>query len=156
MGAEALLRWEDGNMHPLPQDFADMLGWDELGNLVVNACDTILNKNRIMIYAENYGQAGAIDHFGKPFNLPETVSFSDNYLLWAPDSIASGIDFFFYVNNELGGDIDSLFARIDSIGSITNPYAREFGTTVYLCRSPRADFRHFWAMRVKEVKQERF
>jgi hypothetical protein len=155
MGAEVLLRWEDGKMHPLPQDFADMLGWDELANIVINACDTIRDKNRIMIYAENYGQAGAIDHFGKPFNLPQVISFSDNYLLWASDSIPSGRDLFFYVNNELGGDINSLFAQIDSIGSITNPYAREFGTTVYLCRSPRADFRHFWAMRVKEVKQGR-
>lgn len=152
MGAEALLRWEDGRMHPLPQDFADMLGWDELGDIVIRACDTICDKNRIMIYAENYGQAGAIEHYGKPFGLPQVASFSDSYLLWVPDSIPAVGDLFFYVNGELGRDIDSLFARIDSVGSITNPYAREYGTTVYLCRSPRADFRHFWTERVKEVR----
>lgn len=153
MGAEALLRWEDGRMHPLPQDFADMLGWDELGNIVIKACDSIQDKSRIMIYAENYGQAGAIYHYGKSYGLPPVVSFSDSYLLWAPDSIAPGIDFFFYVNNELGRDIDSLFARVDSIGSITNPYARELGTTVYLCRSPRTDLPSFWSARIKEVRE---
>jgi hypothetical protein len=156
MGAEALLRWEDGRMHPLPQDFADMLGWDELGDIVIRACDTICDKNRIMIYAENYGQAGAIEHYGKPFGLPQVASFSDSYLLWVPDSIPAAGDLFFYVNDELGSDIDSLFARIDSVGSITNPYAREHGTTVYLCRSPRADFRHFWTERVKEVRSVYF
>jgi hypothetical protein len=156
MGKEALLRWEDGRMHSLPQDFADMLGWDELGNIVIQACDSIRDKNRIMIYAENYGQAGAIEHYGKSHGLPAVASFSDSYLMWAPDSVAPGIDMFFYVNDELGSDIDSLFARVDSVGSITNPYAREHGTTVYLCRSPRADFRSFWSARVKDVKQVNF
>jgi hypothetical protein len=154
MGIEALLRWEDGKTHPLPQDFADMLGWDELAGIVIRACDSIHDKSRIMIYAENYGQAGAIDHYGEYSGLPEPVSFSDSYLLWAPDTIAAGIDLFFYVNDELGKDIDSLFSRIDTLGSITHPYAREFGTTVYLCRSPRKNFPAFWADRLKEVRQE--
>jgi hypothetical protein len=153
-GAEALLRWEDGRMHPLPQDFADMLGWDELGNVVKKACDTIEDKSRIMIYAQNYGQAGAIDHCGRCHGLPQVASFSDSYLLWVPDSISSKQDMFFYVNYELGGDVDSLFTRIDSIGSITNPYAREHGTTVYMCRLPRSDFNEFWSRRVREVKEE--
>jgi hypothetical protein len=156
LGGEALLRWEDGRMHALPQDFADMLGWDELGGIVVKACDTIKDKHRIMIYAENYGQAGAIAMCARCHNLPEPVSFSDTYLLWIPDTIPSGIDFFFYVNDERGSDIDSLFNRIDSIGSVTNPYARERGTTVYLYQSPRSDFRQFWTDRVKEVKQSAF
>jgi 4-amino-4-deoxy-L-arabinose transferase-like glycosyltransferase len=154
MGVEALLRWEDGRMHPLPQDFADMLGWDELGTIVIKACDSIQDKNRIMIYAENYGQAGAIDHCTRCHGLPEAVSFSDSYLLWVPDTIQKSKNIFVYVNNELGGDVDSLFSCIDSVGSITNPYAREVGTTVYLCRSPRSDFRTFWSQRVKEVKAE--
>jgi 4-amino-4-deoxy-L-arabinose transferase-like glycosyltransferase len=152
MGAEALLRWEDGRMHPLPQDFADMLGWDELGKIVIKASDTISDKKRIMIYAENYGEAGAIDHYGKSYGLPQVASFSDSYLLWVPDTIPSSIDLFFYVNYELGSDVDSLFTQVDSVGSITNPYARELGTTVYLCREPRSDFRTFWSNRVKEVK----
>lgn len=152
LGSEALLRWEDGRVHPLPQDFADMLGWDELGDIVVRTCDTIRDKSRIMIYADNYGQAGAIEHYGRSADLPEVASFSDSYLLWVPDSIPSTVDFFLYVDDELGEDVDSLFSRIDYVGSITQPYAREYGTAVYLCRSPRADFRAYWAERVKEVK----
>ncbi len=153
MGGEALLRWEDGKMHPLPQDFADMLGWDELGNIVIKACDTIPDKSRILIYGENYGQAGAIDHFGRRHGLPATTSFSDSYRLWIPDTIPVRKDIFIYVNDELGEDVDSLFTHIDSVGSITNPYAREFGTTVFLCRMPRSDFRSFWEERVKSVKE---
>jgi hypothetical protein len=59
------------------------------------------------------------------------------------------------VNDELGGDVDSLFANIIVAGSIQNPYAREKGTTVYMCRQPRADFAMFWHKRVREVKSEK-
>lgn len=153
MGGEVLLRWEDGEMHPLPQDFADMLGWDELANIVIRASDTIADKNRIVIYAENYGQAGAVEHFGRPHGLPDVVSFSDSYLLWIPDSIAPEKDLLFYINDELGEDVDSLFAQCDSIGSVTNRNAREHGTTVFLCRSPKGNFNRFWADRVWWVRQ---
>jgi hypothetical protein len=153
-GIEVLLRWEDGKIHPLPQDYADMLGWDELGNIVVKACDSISDKERIMIYCENYGQAGAVDHYGAGHGLPDAASFSDSYLLWIPDSIGEQKDILIYVNNEPGDDVDSLFTYIIPAGSVTNPHAREFGTTVYICRNPRGDFRSFWANRVKEVKNK--
>lgn len=32
-----MLRWEDGKEYPLPQDFADMLGWKELAAKVDKA-----------------------------------------------------------------------------------------------------------------------
>jgi len=154
MGGEALVRWEDGKMHPLPQDYADMLGWDELGGIVLKACDTIKDKNRIMIYCENYGQAGAVDYCASCHELPEVISFSDAYRLWVPDTISKDKDVFMYVNDELGGDVDSLFANIIVAGSIKNHYAREKGTTVYMCREPRGDFPAFWHRRVMEVKNE--
>jgi len=155
-GAEALLRWEDGQMHSLPQDFADMLGWDELAEIVINASDTVSDKGRIMIYGENYGQAGALDHFGKPFNLPPAASFSDSYLLWIPDSLPRDKVLLFYINDERGDDIFPMFERVDSLGSITNPYAREFGTSVYLCISPKPEFFDFFNAKSHEIKEYRF
>lgn len=154
-GGEALVRWEDGKMHPLPQDYADMLGWDELGGIMLKACDTIKDKERLMIYCQNYGQAGAVDYCGRCHGLPAVVSFSDAYFLWVPDTISKKKDVFMYVNNELGEDVDSLFANIIVAGSIKNPYAREYGTTVYMCREPRGDFSEFWKRRVTEVKSEK-
>jgi hypothetical protein len=152
MGGEALVRWEDGKMHPLPQDYADMLGWDELGGIVLKTCDTIKDKKRLMIYCENYGQAGAVDYCNRCHGLPEAISFSDSYRQWAPDTISKSQDIFIYVNDELGADVDSIFANIIVAGSIKNPYAREKGTTVFMCREPRADFPAFWKRRVMEVK----
>jgi hypothetical protein len=155
-GNDVATRWESGRNHPLPQDYADMLGWDELANLVLKACDSIADKNQIMIYGENYGEAGSIDHYTRSLGYEPAISFSDSYLLWASDSISSKKKIFIYVNDEMGQDVKNLFAQIDSIGSITNKFAREFGTSVYMCRHPRFDFPAFWAKRVKQVKDERF
>jgi hypothetical protein len=154
-GNTVATRWEEGRIHALPQDYADMLGWDELYKLVEKACDTVKNRSSIMIYAENYGEAGSIDHYLRPLGYEQAVSFNDNYLLWAPDSISEAKSIFIYVNDELGHDVSLLFAQIDSIGCIKNIYAREQGTTVYMCRNPRTSFPKFWSWRVKQVKAER-
>ena len=60
-----------------------------------------------------------------------------------------------YINNELGEDIQALFSDIQIIGSVQDTFAREFGTSVYLCRKPKSDFRAFWTQWVKEVRGDR-
>jgi len=155
-GVDMGTRWEDARIHSLPQDYADMLGWDELAKLVIKACDTIADKRQIMIYGENYGEAGSIDHYTCKLGYDHTIGFNDSFLFWAPDSISDQKKIFIYVNDELGADIKKLFGQIDSVGSITNEYARERGTSVYMCRNAIHDFPKFWAGRVKQVKEERF
>lgn len=152
-GIDGAVRWEDGELHALPQDFADMLGWDEVGRLVDTAIVRAGNQP-YMVYGDNYGEAGAAEHLSK--KLPEAasvVSFSDSYLLWAPDTLAPGVQTLIYINNEdPGEDVVALFADIQLIGKVENPLARERGTGVWLCRNPRSDVAAFWAARVKEVK----
>lgn len=144
-GFEAPLRWEDGELHPLPQDYADMLGWEELGGLVEKAYDTADDQPHTIVYAENYGQAGAISRFCSP-KVPRPFSFSDTYRLWIPIDIDATA--LIYVNDELGEDVEALFADIRLIGKIETPYAREGGTMVYLCQQPRSSFPEFWEKRV--------
>ena len=77
-GLAGALRWEDGRMHRLPQDYADMTGWKELGDIVINAYHSLddAEKANCAIYAENYGQAGAIKYYGKKHGLPEPISLA--------------------------------------------------------------------------------
>lgn len=152
-GLEGALRWEDGRVHSLPQDYADMTGWRELG---VTVTQTFLSLSpaeqaRCMVYAENYGEAGAIRYYGRRFGLPEPVSFNDNFLLWAPDSIRG--DILIYVNDEVE-EISYFFSDVRSIGRINDPYARESGLPVYLCRGPRNGFERFYQTKVAALKGE--
>ena len=64
-GIDVGRRFEDGSIHSLPQDYADMLGWEELTYITNKAYQMIGDKKASFIYCENYGQAGAITIIGK-------------------------------------------------------------------------------------------
>lgn len=140
-GIDVGRRFEDGTIHALPQDYADMLGWEELTQLVSKAYQQTGDKENVLIYCENYGQAGAITIIGKKYNLPEPVSFHESFYYWAAGSVNRQVREFIYVNDTLGEDIPTYFADIREVGRIKNPHAREFGTRVYLCRQPKVSLK---------------
>jgi hypothetical protein len=150
-GAEGALQWEDGRIHQLPQDYADMIGWKELGLTVAKTYHSLSkeDKSRSAIYAENYGEAGAIKYYGKEQNLPEPVCFNGSFLFWAPDSL--NINTLIYVNDDTS-DISSYFHTVEKVGSITNIYARESGLPIFLCQGPKNNFETFYKNKVKELK----
>ncbi len=151
IGNDAIRRDEDNNYNKLPQDFSDMLGWDQLTKITAETwrkCD----PETTIIYCENYGQAGAITVLGKKYGLPHPVSFSESFLYWSPKSFENEITTVIYINDEMGDDVKALFGKIEITGAITNPYARERGTTVYLCREPRESFNRFYEERIKDIK----
>lgn len=151
-GLEGALVWEDGRVHRLPQDYADMTGWQELAERVIEAYQSLPAAERAdcAIYAENYGQAGAIRYYGKPYGLPEPVCFSETFVLWAPDSIHQQT--LIYVNDELGEDIQYYFASVALAGEVNNVYFRENGLQIYLCQNPRRDFQEFYREKVGRLK----
>lgn len=153
MKLEPALRWEDGKVHALPQDYADRLGWPELAAHIDTAFLRGGDPRQVLLYCENYGQAGAAETLCKG-GKRTAVSFSDSYRLWAPKRLPAEVNTLIYVNDELGADVQALFADIQKVGEITNPLAREHGTSVWLCRSPREDFPAFWEKRVREVMSD--
>ena len=150
-GMDFVTRFEDNSIHPLPQDYSDMLGWEELTAIVNRGWHEVADKKSGFIYCENYGQAGAVTVIGRKYGLPEAVSLNESFKYWIPKQFDKEISAVIYVNNELGDDVDSLFRKKTIIGSISNPYAREFGTTVYLCQDPVSSFNDFWAARINEI-----
>lgn len=129
-----LLRWEDGKDHALPQDYADMLGWKEMAHKVDSIYTTLANQEQTLILCDNYGQAGAINYYTKNKDI-KAVSFNADYIDWFQLDKK-------YVNlirvKELEGEDNELketapfFDKSYIGGSITNTFAREFGTTIFV------------------------
>jgi hypothetical protein len=134
-------KWEDQEEHPLSQDYADMLGWDELGEKVAWAYSglTPAQRKHTQIYADNYGEAGAVYHYGKKYHLPEVASLNSSFTLWAPDSLNAS--YIIYVNDQGSGNVEKRLApvveRYVKLGEITSPYAREKGTAIFLLINPK-------------------
>lgn len=83
---------ENHELGRLPQFFADMHGWEELARSVaaVHAALPPADRGRACIYAQNYGEAGAIDFFGPALGLPSAMSGHNSYWHWGPGS-CSGV-----------------------------------------------------------------
>lgn len=76
--------------------------------------------------------------------MPGPISFHESFVYWIPHRFEPDVEYLVYINDELGEDIRSLFQNIEIVGCISNPHAREYGTTVYLCSRPRHRFNAFW------------
>ena len=136
-----LLRWEDGKDHELPQDFADMLGWKELAHKVDSAYVQISDPDHTLIYCDNYGQAGAINYYSKVKNIG-AVSLNADYINWfMPDKEIRHI----IRVKEIGDHGKELivsqpyFESVSRFGEITNEFAREKGTSIFLLKNATVD-----------------
>ncbi|WP_040005926.1 glycosyltransferase family 39 protein [Fibrisoma limi] len=148
------LRWEDGKEHPLPQDYADMLGWQELAAKVDQLYAKLPEPNRTLVLCDNYGQAGAINYYTK--QGIQAVSFNADYVNW--------FDLDTYYTNLIrvkeAGEVSDEF-RVTSpyfktaiVGdSIQNPWAREHGTAIFVFTGAKVDIRRRITKEIDQVKQ---
>jgi hypothetical protein len=135
-----MLRWEDGKNHQLPQDFSDMLGWKEIADKALLAYNMIPpNENKqVLVYADNYGQAGAVNYYNRETSLPECYSFCTDYIFWIPES--ENYKYMILIGNEPSNEVKALFSDIRLVGSVENEYAREKGTGIYLFKGASSKF----------------
>lgn len=131
--------WEDGQKHPISQDFADMLGWKELASKVDSIYQSIPNKETIFILCDNYGQAGAINYYTKVKGL-KADSFTNDYINWI--NLNREIQTVIRVKSAENIDFtrdNALFKSVAHVGGIENTYAREKGTQITLLSNPKVD-----------------
>ncbi len=135
-----ITRWEDGEIHDLPQDFADMLGWKELAKIVDSALTLVAEKDRTIVHCDNYGQAGAINYYSSELKT-EALSLNADYIYWYPLDRFE-IKHVILVKSITDTDPNRLeerplFENVSLIGEIENKYAREAGTKVYLLQGAK-------------------
>lgn len=131
--------WEDGKQYPIPQDFADMLGWSELAHKVDSIYTTLEPKEKILILCDNYGQAGAINYYTKQKGL-QADAFIPDYIKWV--NLDRDIEHVIRIKTESNTDFtrdNSLFEIVEILARIENQYAREKGTQVILLSKPKVD-----------------
>jgi hypothetical protein len=85
LGVTEAVTTNTGEELPLPQDYADMLGWETLADSVAHVYRTLPEEDReaAVILATNYGRAGAIDFYAGD-ELPHAVAPVGSYWFWGP------------------------------------------------------------------------
>ena len=68
----------------LPQHYADMFGWENMARTVSEVYATIPPEEKLhtVVYANNYGEAGAIEYYSRKYDLPPVICPHNNYWIW--------------------------------------------------------------------------
>jgi hypothetical protein len=132
-------RQERGHPDKLLQTYADMFGWENMVATVARVYESLSpqEKARCVIGASNYGEAGAIDFFGKRYGLAKAISSHNSYWIWGPGDKPGEIAII------AGGsrkDYESIYEEVRVAAIVVRPHARASETNLpfYLCRRPKA------------------
>ena len=120
----------------LPQHYADQFGWEEMTAMTAQAWAKVPVEQRAdcAIFAQNYGQAGAIDFFGPRYGLPKALSGHQTWFLWGPRGYSGNC---LIVLDDRKEVLDQLFDQVELIGISDNVYSIERQTPVFLCRGAK-------------------
>ena len=129
----------------LPQVFADRFGWEEMVSEVARAYRSLTPEERseVMIYAQNYGEAGAIDFFGGRYDLPKASSGHNNYWLWGMRKPSATTAIIVGGRREDHGEV---FESVQLFTVHNHPYAMpsETDLPVYICTRPKTPVKEIW------------
>ena len=141
----ATARTENAPPSPLPQDWADMQGWPELAAAVarVYAALPAGERPRAAIVASNYGEAAAIDFFGRDLGLPPALSGHNQYFLWGTHGFTGDVVI------DVGGDCGArnhLFREHELATELDAPLATpwEAHLPIRVCRGLRVPLAELW------------
>lgn len=135
---------EDGRIE-LTSDYADMFGWDEQVALVDSVYQSLTpyEQKTAVIWAENYGEAGAVKILGKKHGLPNPISRHGSFWLWGYGN--KDAEVWISLGNETPS-VEYVFEDVELVTMITHKYAigEENRIPLYLCRKPKVDIEQWW------------
>ncbi len=131
-----------------PQHLADRFGWEELTAAVARAYETLSDQERAQacILAGNYGEAGALEFFGRQYNLPPVISGHNNYYLWGPGRCTG--DVLISVGAMEEAEARQIFEVVEIAGRTQCAYCMPYENNlpVLICHQLRAPIEQAWPM----------
>src|SRR5271155_357879 len=142
----ALPRSEHSHMGtPLPQHYADEFGWEEMVAATAQVYHGLSpeEQTKTAIFANNYGEAGAIDFFGPNYGLPKAISGHQTYFYWGPRYYTGEI---VIVLGSANPDNDrKYFESVQVAAELHNAYSLPSEKRpILLCRGLKENLQTFW------------
>jgi hypothetical protein len=129
----------------LPQQYADMHGWQELASNLAAVYRALppADRERACVFVQNYGEAGAVDVLGAPLGLPRAISGHNSYFLWGPRGCTGEVVMV------LGGrreDHEAVFASVEqaAVHTCTDCMPYENHRPIWVARGARLPLAQLW------------
>jgi len=131
---------------PLPQHYADMFGWPEMAETIAGVYRSLPEEDRAKaaVYVYNYGEAGAVDFFGRKMGLPPALCAHNSYFLWGTRGQKPEI---FLVFGGARQGPERVFSSVVAGAVFTHPWVMPYenGRTVWICRGLKMPFDEIWS-----------
>jgi len=121
----------------LPQWYSDQYGYKEFADATITAWNRIPAGERgdCGIFAQDYGQAGAVDFFGRAQGLPGAMSGDRTYFLWGPHGYSGNCMIVLDDRKEV---LERYWQNVEYVGtSAENPYALQTPIDVFICKGKK-------------------
>lgn len=129
----------------IPQLFADMFGSEERVAAVARVYQTLPPEERAhcAIWGRDYGEAGAIDFFGRAYGLPHAISGHQNYYLWGSGPYSGECMITINISGEV---LRPWFDRVDLADTVHCEYCMpdKASAPIHVCRGLKQPLRDFW------------
>jgi hypothetical protein len=135
---------ETHQLGPLPQLYADRFGWEEMAATVAGVYNNLPPdvRPKTAIFAQNYGEAGAVDMFGPKYGLPPAISGHQSYFLWGPRGYTGESVIVMHGQQK---DLESRFAEVQKVASVDHPYSMPYEHfDVFYCRGLKRPLSEVW------------
>jgi hypothetical protein len=129
----------------LPQHFADMFGWEELAQLISRVYLALPEAERAQahVFAENYGEAGALEYYASRYALPRVISPHNSFWYWGPGPETGGPIII------IGGTREDHLRVLEDVAQVATtscaycmPYER--GRPVFVARGWKVPLAEIW------------
>ncbi|GAP94265.1 glycosyltransferase family 39 protein [Leptolyngbya sp. NIES-2104] len=129
-----------------PWHFRAMLGWEKTVATVAAVYDRFAPNDRsdFAILTWRYSDAGAIDFWGRNYNLPKAISGHTGYYFWGSREYSGKLVL------SVGGNLSFLSPRFDSVEQVaTITHEKTVGiksnVPIYLCRGIKKPLKESWS-----------
>jgi hypothetical protein len=129
---------------PLPQIFGDQFGWPELVAEVAAIYRALPPEERARtgIFANNYGEAGAVALFGPRYGLPPPISAHQSYFLWGPGDFAGDQLIVLQDDRE---SLERVCSSVEQAGEHFHPWGMaEENNAIFVCRGLKVPLQTLW------------
>ncbi len=134
---------EQRKLGKLPQLYADTFGWEDMAAAAARAYHNLPAQKRVAtaIFANDYGEAGAIDLFGPGYQIPYAISAHQNYFYWGPGDY-TGQSLLLLGHNPR---LESECLEEEEVGVVHNVYAMPYESfPIILCNGLKRPLKEIW------------
>ncbi len=135
---------DENTAHEITGDWRDQHGWENTVAEVAKVYQSLSpeDQSKCIIFTRNYGQASAINFFGKQYGLPEARCNAMSYYFWGPGDRPGDVAIMVGLKPENVGS----YAETKIVTTVINEHTIRWETNIpiLLCRTPSKPIQEVW------------